>query len=159
VRNAKHVTDMPPDEVPECGGQTTAAAVQLGELVRYLSFVTAQRPEQALPDPNTAAAVLSALHSTCTLLPHLLEQLAGRMRALTNDPLLATRCGDAQALAERSAASLRAARPAVRGLALALGKAHQAADRLYLDGNAWNDLHSTGRPPPCAPAIRRRAHQ
>jgi hypothetical protein len=103
--------------------------------VRYLNHATIDRPDEAVPDPNTAADVIGALHTASKRLPQLLDQLAGRIRTLGADPDLATGSSTdtAQALAERSAAFLAAARPASVELAAALGKAHQAADRLYLD--------------------------
>jgi hypothetical protein len=56
------------------------------------------------------------------------------MRAFAADPDLATSSADgARALAGRSAAFLTAARPVLSQFTAALGNAHQAADRLYLD--------------------------
>src|SRR5262249_17461521 len=104
------------------------------ELVRYLNHATIDA-EWAVPDPNTAAAVLGALHTACTRLPQLFDQLARRMRALAADPDLATSSGtdNPPALAERSAAFLTAAGPGLSQVTAALGNAYQAADRLYLD--------------------------
>jgi hypothetical protein len=116
------------------GQHSTSAAWQVAELVRYLNHATLDHPDQAVPDPNTAAAILGALHTAATRLPQLLDQLAGRMRAFAADPDLATSSADgAQTLAGRSAAFLTAARPVLSQLTAALGNAHQAADRLYLD--------------------------
>jgi len=101
--------------------------------VRYLNHATYET--RAVPDPNTAADVLGALHTACKRLPQLVDQLAARMRSFAADPDLATGSSTdtAQALAGRSAAFLAAAGPILSQFTAALGNAHQAADRLYLD--------------------------
>jgi len=42
------------------GPHTAGAAAQLAELVRYLNHATLDRPGEALPDPNIAAADVRA---------------------------------------------------------------------------------------------------
>ncbi len=115
---------------------SASAAHQIAELVRYLNHATIDHTLSRRYRTRTPRRTLiGALHTTCKRLPQLLDQLAGRMRTLAADPDLATgsSADGPQVLAERSAAFLAAARPALSELAVALGKAHQAADRLYLD--------------------------
>ena len=117
------------------GEHTAAAAAQIAELVRYLNVATLDDPAAAVPGPNTAASVLGALHTACQRLPQLLDQLGSRMQTLAADPNLATGSSTdtAQILAERTVTFLDAAGPALDQLTAAVGKAWQAADRLYLD--------------------------
>jgi homoserine kinase len=112
---------------------TTSAAATLAELVRYLNHATIDHPYEAVPDPNTAAAVLGALHTTCTRLPQLLDQLRLHMRVFAQDPNLASSTGNARDLAEQVMQALTEADSASRQLTMVLGMAQQAADRLYLD--------------------------
>lgn len=114
---------------------TVGAATQIAELVRYLNHATMDRPDEALPDPNTAAAVLGALHTTCTRLPQLLNQVGARLSELSDDPDLATGSSEHPAahLAHRAVAALATAGPALTELASAVQAAFYAADRLYLN--------------------------
>lgn len=144
--------DLPADELVAAlhpygqwtGQHTTAAAAQIAELVRYLNHATIERPSEALPDPNTTAAVLGALHTTCTRLPQLLSQLRARIRAFETDPDLATSSTDvdipagtrftaAEILAARAAQAIARAESVVWQFTTAIGDAHQAVDPLYLD--------------------------
>lgn len=114
---------------------TAGAARQVAELIRYLNAVTYDRPEEAIPDPNTAAAVLGALHATVTRLPQLLLQLRGCMRGFADDPDLATGSTDTAAdrLAHQSAQAIARAEAELWRITETLKAAYQAADRLYLD--------------------------
>ncbi|MGI5186493.1 hypothetical protein ACQEVZ_60705 [Dactylosporangium sp. CA-152071] len=117
------------------GEHTVAAAREAAELVRYLNIATLDRSGEALPDPNTAAAVLGALNTACDWLPQLLAQLLQRMHDFAGDPDLATGSSTdtASALAARAMAHLGLAQDALSPLARELRAAFAAADRLYLD--------------------------
>lgn len=120
---------------------TAGAAQQIAELVHYLNVATYDRPEEAIPDPNTAAAVLRALDTTFTRLPQLLQQLRGRMRAFAGDPELATGSSEATAsqLAHQSAQGIAQAEAELWRITAALQEAFRAADRLYLDSGDEED--------------------
>jgi hypothetical protein len=112
---------------------SASAAQQIAELVRYLNH--AATTGEGVPDPNTAAAVLAALYTTCTHLPHLLRRLRHRMDAFAADPALATASSTdtASALAARTAASIAEAESALWRLTIPFRTAYQTADQLYLD--------------------------
>lgn len=119
------------------GEHTAAATNEIAELVRYLNVITLDDPRTALPDPNTTADVLGALHTACTRLPQLLDQIRDRLLVFAGDPDLATGSStdEAKALALRAAAHLRpdAAGAGLQQLTSELEQAFRAADRLYLD--------------------------
>jgi hypothetical protein len=117
------------------GEHTVAAAREIAELVRYLNVATLDQPDEALPDPNTVAAVIGALHTACTRLPQLLNQLQRRMHDFAGDPALATGSSThaPELLAIRAAAHLDLAAQPLGQFAAELQAAAAAADRLYLD--------------------------
>jgi hypothetical protein len=142
-RTATGLTDLPADEVVAAlhpygelsAEHTASAARQVAELVRYLNAVTYDRPDEAIPDPNTAASVLGALHTTVDRLPQLLLQLRGRMRAFADEPDLATGSSDTAAArqAHQSAQAIAQAEAELWRITSTLKAAYEAADRLYLD--------------------------
>ena len=114
---------------------TAAAARELAELVRYLNVATLDTPEQALPDPNTTAAVLGALHTAATRLPQLLHQLRDRGADFETHRDLATGSSEdlAPVLAQLAGVALADAAAVLGPFTDALGEAFAAVDRLYLD--------------------------
>lgn len=114
---------------------TAAAARELAELVRYLNVATLDDPHAALPDPNTAASVLGALHTAATRLPQLLRQLHARVGDFETHPDLATGSSEdpAPVLAQLARVALDNAAATLGPFTDALGEAFAALDRLYLD--------------------------
>lgn len=80
-----HPVDAPSAE------HTKHAAIELGELIRYLNLVTLwNRADKALPNPGDIDDLIQNLRIAFKRVPQLLGQVAGRLELLSQDEHFAT---------------------------------------------------------------------